>query len=104
MPALLGVAVFLTALVQVAVVPAFVFQPAAAPLLPLALLAGWGALRGVNEVWPSLPVAALTLSLASSEGSGWLLLAVLPTAICLLFVGSDLTASHLALYAGVSAA
>ncbi|MEZ4554140.1 MAG: hypothetical protein AB7L91_09750 [Dehalococcoidia bacterium] len=67
-------------LLQVGALPALFFDPSAAPLLPVALLAAWGALRGPGELWPALLVAPLPLALLSEERLGWFLLALLPTA------------------------
>ena len=54
------------------------FPPAAAPLLPAALLAAWAAVRDSNEAWPAPVAAALVLGAASEERVGWFLLALLP--------------------------
>ena len=53
---------------------------AAAPLLPVALVAAWGAARDPIEVAPALVVAAAALGAVSTERVGWFLLALLPTA------------------------
>ncbi|MGE0227076.1 MAG: hypothetical protein AB7I38_10060 [Dehalococcoidia bacterium] len=74
----------LASLVQVGALPALFFDPLAAPLLPVALLAAWGALRGPEELWPAFLVAPLPLALLSEERLGWFLLALLPTAGLLL--------------------
>lgn len=71
-------------LVQVGVVPAFVFTSAAAPLLPVALLAAWGAVRGTDDLWLALLAVAGILGVLSEERVGWYLLALLPTAVLLL--------------------
>lgn len=73
----------LASLLQAGALPALFFDPSAAPLLPVALLAAWGALRGPDELWPALLVAPLPLALLSEERLGWFLLALLPTAAML---------------------
>lgn len=70
-------------LLQAGALPALFFDPSAAPLLPVALLAAWGALRGPDDLWPALLVAPLPLALLSEERLGWFLLALLPTAALL---------------------
>jgi hypothetical protein len=52
---------------------------AAAPLLPVALVAAWAAAREPIEVAPALVVAAGALGAVSTERVGWFLLALLPT-------------------------
>jgi hypothetical protein len=71
-------------LLQVGAIPSLFFDPAGAPLLPVAVIAAWGAGRGPDELWPALLVAPLPLALASEERLGWFLLALLPTAAPLL--------------------
>lgn len=80
--ALAGLA-FLASLLQAGALPALFFDPSGAPLLPVALVAAWGALRGPEEVWPALLVAPLPLALLSEERLGWFVLALLPTAALL---------------------
>ena len=75
--ALLGVG---AALLQLGAAPALFEQQLAAPVLPLALIAGWGAVRGLAEVAPAAILAAIVLGVASEERAGWFLLAMLPTA------------------------
>ena len=53
---------------------------AAAPLLPVALVAAWAAARNPVEIAPALVVAAAALGAVSTERVGWFLLALLPTA------------------------
>jgi hypothetical protein len=71
-------------LIQVGAMPALFLDPAAAPLLPVALLAGWGVMRSPDEVWPGLLIVPLPLGLISEERLGWFILALLPTAALLL--------------------
>jgi hypothetical protein len=71
-------------LAQVGAMPALFFDTSAAPLLPVALLAAWGALRGVEELWVALLLAPIPLGVASEERLGWFLLALLPTAALVL--------------------
>ena len=70
-------------LVQVGALPALFLNAAAAPLLPVALVAAWGTMRDPDEVWPALLLAPLPLGVASEERLGWFLLALLPTAALL---------------------
>ena len=70
-------------LLQLGAVPAL-FGTAAAPLLPVALLAAWGSVRPANEVWGALLVTPVALGLASEQRVGWFMLALLPTAALLL--------------------
>ncbi len=72
------------ALVQLGAAPALFGEQRAAPVLPLALIAGWGAVRGLPEATPAAVLAALTLGVASEERAGWFLLAMVPTAALLL--------------------
>lgn len=74
----------LASLLQVGALPALFFDPSAGPLLPVALVAAWGALRGPDELWPALFVAPLPLAFMSEERLGWFLVALLPTAALLL--------------------
>jgi hypothetical protein len=69
---------FASALVQVNVLPALI-PSAAAPLLPIALLAAWSAMRGAATTWPALVAVATTLGVASDQRIAWFLLALLPT-------------------------
>ncbi len=68
------------ALLQLGAAPSLFADPLAAPILPLAVLAGWGAARGLAEAAPAAVIAALVLGVASEERAGWFLLAMLPTA------------------------
>ncbi|MYE46486.1 MAG: hypothetical protein F4X25_06990 [Chloroflexi bacterium] len=78
---LLGVA---AALLQLGATPLWLDQPLAAPVLPLIVIAGWGAARGLGEAVPAAILAASVLGVASEERAGWFLLAMLPTAALLL--------------------
>ena len=49
------------ALVQLGAAPALFGEPRAAPVLPLALIAGWGAARGLPEATPAAVLAALNI-------------------------------------------
>lgn len=51
----------------------------ATPLLPVALVAAWGAARDPVEAIPATLVAAAALGAVSSERVGWFILALLPT-------------------------
>lgn len=76
------------ALAQVALAP----DHRGAPVLPVALVAGWVAHRHAHasvgtrqvvppatEAWPGVLAAALVLGALSSAATGWFLLALLPT-------------------------
>ncbi len=54
---------------------------AAAPLLPVVLLAAWGSARDPIETVPAAIVSAAALGTVSSERVGWFLLALLPTIV-----------------------
>lgn len=73
--ALLGAA---AALAQLGAVPALFPGAPAAPLLPVALIAAWSAVRDPREAWPALLVASVLLGAASEERVGWYLIALLP--------------------------
>ena len=72
------------ALMQLGATPIWIDQPLAAPVLPLVVIAGWGAARGLGEAVAAAVLAAIVLGVASEERSGWFLLAMLPTAALLL--------------------
>ncbi len=78
------VVALIASLVQVAVVPSVLPGAEAVPLLPLAILAAWGALRPASEVCLALPVVAVVLGVSSQERVGWYLLACAPLAAVLL--------------------
>jgi hypothetical protein len=82
-------------LLQVGAVPSLFLDPAAAPLLPVAMIAAWGAMRGPDELWAALLVAPLPLAVASEERLGWFLLALIPTAALLLRPAPPDTAQQL---------
>lgn len=75
-------------LVQLGAGPVLFGDPRAAPLIPLAVLAGWSAARGFGEVAPGLLAAALVLGVASEDHAGWFVLAMLPAAA--LLAGADI--------------
>ena len=58
-------------LVQLGAAPVLFGDPRAAPLIPLAAIAGWSAARGFGEVAPCLLGAALVLGVASEDQAGW---------------------------------
>lgn len=74
----------IASLVQVAVVPSVLPAAEALPLLPLAILAAWGAVRPASEVCIALPAVAIVLGVSSQERVGWYLLACAPLAATLL--------------------
>ena len=70
-------------LAQLGAAPVLFADARSAPLLPLALLAGWSAARGFGAVAPGLIGAALVLGLASEDAAGWFVLAMAPGAALL---------------------
>jgi hypothetical protein len=80
--ALLGA---MTALLQLGLVP-LLFPGAAAPVLPVALVAAWLARGDAAELAPGLLVMAVALGVASEERVGWLLVAMLPAGALLLAI------------------
>ena len=74
--ALLGAA---AALLQLGLVPLLFPGPAAAPVLPVALVAAWLARGDAADLAPGLLLMAAALGVASEERVGWLLVAMLPT-------------------------
>lgn len=68
-------------ILQVGVVPAAFAQPLAAPVLPVALLAGWAAIRRPHEAWPIPLAAAVVLGTVSEARVGMFVLALLPALI-----------------------
>ena len=77
------VAGVLLGLVQLGAAPVLFGDPRAAPLIPLAAIAGWSAARGFGEVAPCLLGAALVLGVASEDQAGWFVLAMVPAAALL---------------------
>ena len=84
LPALVGlVAGVALGLVQLGAAPVLFGDPRAAPLIPLAVVAGWSAARGFGHVAPVLLGAALVLGVASEDRAGWFVLAMAPAAALL---------------------
>lgn len=77
---------FMTALLQIGAVPTL-FPTGTEPLLPIALMLAWAALRDVDETWPIPLMVSLTLGVASQERVGWFMIAFLPTAALALAMG-----------------
>ena len=65
-------------ILQIGAVPAAFAQPLAAPILPVALLAGWAAVRRPREAWPIPLAAAVVLGVVSEGRVGVFALALLP--------------------------
>ncbi len=63
---------------QAAITTALVRDPLAAPVLPVALIAAWAAIRRPEETWPAILLPAVILGVASEERVGWFLIALLP--------------------------
>lgn len=76
----------LATVVQIAIVPSFAPWAAPAAVLPVALIAAWGVLRGAGEVLPALPAVAIPLGVTSEERIGWFVIAALPLLVALLYV------------------
>jgi hypothetical protein len=66
------------ALFQVALVPAFVSDGWAAPVLPCAIVAAWAASRRPEAATLIALTSALVLGVISVERAGWFLIALLP--------------------------
>lgn len=75
-------------LLQVGAAPPLFGDPLAAPLLPIAAVAGWTATRSFGRAAPALLGAALVLGVASEERAGWFVLAALPAAALCVAAGS----------------
>lgn len=78
MSGILVILVLLSASVQAAITTALFRDPLSAPILPIALIAGWSVMRGAEETWPAIVLPAILLGAASEERMGWFLLALLP--------------------------
>lgn len=90
------------ALLQLGAVPAL-FAGAAAPLLPIALLAGWTAVRGGGEVWPVTLIAAVAFGAVSEQQAGWYVVAFIPAlALTATITGSPLRRTSVMLAAAVA--
>jgi len=63
---------------QAAITTALVRDPLAAPVIPVALVAAWAAMRRPEETWPAILLPAVILGVASEERVGWFLIALLP--------------------------
>ena len=72
------------ALLQLGIAQNLFQQPLAAPIFPLVIIAGWGAMRGLGEIVPGAALAAIALGVASEERTGWFLFAMLPTVLLIL--------------------
>ena len=92
--AAVSLAAAVMALVQLGVVPLFFLDGRAAPVLPVALIAAWAAVREPAETVPALLVTAVALGVASQERVGWFLLALLPAALLAALVRSLLDDEH----------
>ena len=66
------------AIAQIGLVPGAFAEPLAGPVLPVALLAGWTAMRRPKEAWPVPLVAAIVLGAVSEARTGMFVLALLP--------------------------
>ncbi|MSQ31556.1 MAG: hypothetical protein EXR64_06030 [Dehalococcoidia bacterium] len=96
--------------VQIGVVPAAFAEPLAAPVLPVALLAGWAAVRHPREAWPAPLAAAVILGSVSEARVGAFALALLPALAIVTLVrdrerrGEGTAMRRLGLAAGAGAA
>ena len=66
------------AIAQIGLGPGAFAEPLAGPVLPVALLAGWTAMRRTKEAWPVPLVAAIVLGAVSEARTGMFVLALLP--------------------------
>lgn len=78
MTAILVLLALAAAPLQAAITTALVRDPLAAPVLPVALVTAWAAMRRPEETWPAILLPAFVLGVASEERVGWFLLALLP--------------------------
>lgn len=85
LPVLLVLAIG-ASILQVGAVPAAFVQPLAAPVLPIALVAGWAAIRRPREAWPVPVAAAIVLGAVSEARVGVFLLALLPALVIVTLV------------------
>lgn len=65
-------------IVQVGALPGAFLEPLAGPVLPVALLAGWAAMRQPREAWPVPIAAGIVLGVLSEARVGIFVLALLP--------------------------
>lgn len=68
------------ALVQIGPLSLFTLDPLALPVLPVALVAGWAAVREPGETWPALLLAPVVMGAVSQERVGVFVLAFWPAA------------------------
>ena len=66
------------AIIEASIAPGF-----APGVLPIALIAAWGVLRGVDEVMLAAPAIAVPLGVMSQERIGWFVIATLPLLLAL---------------------
>jgi hypothetical protein len=76
----IAVIAVVAALVQIGPLSLFTLDPLAVPLLPVALVAGWAAVRRPGETWPALLLAPMVLGSVSQAPVGLFVLAVWPAA------------------------
>lgn len=69
------------ALVQVASLSLLAQNPTAAPLLPIAVIAGWGVARRAEETWLALLLVPVVFGAASQDRVGLFVIALWPTAL-----------------------
>ena len=92
--ATVSIAAAVTALVQLGVVPLFFIDGRTAPVLPVALIAAWAAVREPSETGPALLITAVALGVVSQERVGWFLLALLPAVLLAAIARSLLDDAH----------
>lgn len=85
MTAILVLLALAAAPLQTAITTALVRDPLAAPVLPVALVAAWAAMRRPEETWPAILLPAVVLGVASEERVGWFLIALLPAPLVATF-------------------
>ena len=85
MTAILVLLALAAAPLQAAITTALVRDPLAAPVLPVALVTAWAAMRRPEETWPAILLPAVVLGVASEERIGWFLIALLPAPLVAAF-------------------
>jgi hypothetical protein len=77
---LVGAVAVLAALVQIGPLSLFTLHPLAVPLLPVAVIAGWAAVRRPGETWPALLLAPVVMGSVSQVPIGLFVVALWPAA------------------------
>lgn len=77
---IVGAIGLLAALLQIGPLSLFTLDPLAVPVLPVALIVGWGTVRDPGETWPALLLAPAVMGMVSQERIGVFVLALWPAA------------------------